>query len=252
MAYSHYRTRIRTWTWTQIPNPMGTLYYAEVFTLVQIWFWIPTWMVSALILGWISIPRTDLHPKLTTCQSGDQSPNLNQWEISAWYSNPCLRRDLSLDPAMWISHYGCLSLPDSDSQSNWVAWYYSKVFTLHRVLFRFLLSFTYIVTFWGKKPESELALNSAETLSDGGLEPIKLVGFRYFEVTYNCKTKRMSNHIDELDPVLSAQIWRLDSVQLGISPVQAAIVVIDSQPVRPTWTKWSEWKCQLKYKSSCS
>ena len=41
MAYLHSRTRI--------PNPMGTLYYAEVFTLVQIQNLIPTQMVSQMV-----------------------------------------------------------------------------------------------------------------------------------------------------------------------------------------------------------
>ena len=42
MAYLHCRTGIRT----SIPNPMGTLYYAEVFALVRIQIQIPTVMVS--------------------------------------------------------------------------------------------------------------------------------------------------------------------------------------------------------------
>ena len=41
MAYLHSRTRI--------PNLMSTLYYAEVFTLVQIQNQIPTQMVSQMI-----------------------------------------------------------------------------------------------------------------------------------------------------------------------------------------------------------
>ena len=100
MAYSHYRTGIRT----QIPNLMSTLYYAEVFTLVLIWIWIPTWMVFQMVT--VSILGMDLRPKdrssshFTTSQSGDQSLNPNQWKISAWYSNPCLSRDPSPDPAM--------------------------------------------------------------------------------------------------------------------------------------------------------
>ena len=54
-AYLHWRSRIQTRTWTRIPNPMGTLYYAEVFTLVKIQIQIPTrmdsWMVTVSILG---------------------------------------------------------------------------------------------------------------------------------------------------------------------------------------------------------
>ena len=61
MAYLHCRTRIRTWTRNRIPNLMGTLYYAEVFTLVWIWTWIPTWKISQMvtvpILGMDLLPR---------------------------------------------------------------------------------------------------------------------------------------------------------------------------------------------------
>ena len=34
----------------------------------------------------------------------NQSPNPNQWAISAWYSNPCLSRNPSPDLAMQISN----------------------------------------------------------------------------------------------------------------------------------------------------
>ena len=57
MAYSRCRTRIRT----QIPNPMGTLYYAEVFTLVRIQICIPTWIFSRMVT--VNILGTDVHPK---------------------------------------------------------------------------------------------------------------------------------------------------------------------------------------------
>ena len=46
---------------TRIPNPMGTLYYAEVFILVQIPIWIPTRMVSQMVT--VPILGTDLHPR---------------------------------------------------------------------------------------------------------------------------------------------------------------------------------------------
>ena len=62
MAFSHCRTRIGA----QIPNPMGTLYYAEVFTLVQIWIWMPTQMISQMVI--VPILGMDLHPK-------DRSPS---------------------------------------------------------------------------------------------------------------------------------------------------------------------------------
>ena len=60
---------------------MGTLYYAEVFTLVPIQIQIPTRMVSQMVT--VPILGMDVHPNFTIFQSGDQSPNLNQWEISA-------------------------------------------------------------------------------------------------------------------------------------------------------------------------
>ena len=59
MAYSHCWTRTRTRIRT--PFPMGTLYYAEVFTLVWIWIWIPTQMVSQMVT--VPILGADLHPK---------------------------------------------------------------------------------------------------------------------------------------------------------------------------------------------
>ena len=78
MSYSHCRTRVPTLilTLTRIPNTVVTLYYAEVFTLVSE-------MVTVAILGTALHPMTDVHPNFTVFQSGDQSPNLNQWEISA-------------------------------------------------------------------------------------------------------------------------------------------------------------------------
>ena len=47
MTYSHCRTRV--WTRTRILNPMVTLYYVEVFTLVQIQIRIPVQRVSRII-----------------------------------------------------------------------------------------------------------------------------------------------------------------------------------------------------------
>ena len=91
MAYSHWRTRIRTQIGTRIPNPIITLYYVEVFTLVWIWIWIwiPTRMVSQMVtvpILWMDLRPNDgvfVHSNFTIFQSGDQSQNLNQWEISA-------------------------------------------------------------------------------------------------------------------------------------------------------------------------
>ena len=65
MAYSHCwtrtQTRIQTRIQNRVPNPMGALYYAEVFTLVQIWIWITTRMVSQTVT--VPILGTDVHPK---------------------------------------------------------------------------------------------------------------------------------------------------------------------------------------------
>ena len=56
MAYfqQRRRTRIRT------PFPMVTLYYAELFPLVQIWIQIPVRRVSQMVT--VPILGTDLHP----------------------------------------------------------------------------------------------------------------------------------------------------------------------------------------------
>ena len=54
MADFHQRTRIRI----RIPNPMGTLYYAELFPLVWIWIQIPVRRVSQMVT--VPILGTDL------------------------------------------------------------------------------------------------------------------------------------------------------------------------------------------------
>ena len=100
MAYSHCRTRTRI----RIPNPMGTWYYVEIFTLVGIRIQIPVWRVSQIVT--VPILGTDISP-VDRCpslfhrfQSGDQSPDPNQCEISAKYRNPSPSRDPSPDPAI--------------------------------------------------------------------------------------------------------------------------------------------------------
>ena len=60
MAYSHCPTPIRTRTRTRIPNPMGTLYYVEVFTLVRIQIWIPIQTDSQIVT--VPILGTDICP----------------------------------------------------------------------------------------------------------------------------------------------------------------------------------------------
>ena len=83
MAYSHCRIRTRT----RIPNPMDTLYYAEVFTLVRIRTRMPVRMDSQIVT--VPILGTDIRPGdrclslFHTFQSGDQSLDPNQCEISA-------------------------------------------------------------------------------------------------------------------------------------------------------------------------
>ena len=64
MAHFHQwrRTRIQI----QIPNPIITLYYAQLFLLAWIQIWIPVWIVSQMIT--VLILGTDLHPR-------DPNPN---------------------------------------------------------------------------------------------------------------------------------------------------------------------------------
>ena len=61
MAYSHCRNQIWTRTQTRIPNLMGKLYYAEVFTLVWIQIQITTRIESPVVT--VPILGTDLHLK---------------------------------------------------------------------------------------------------------------------------------------------------------------------------------------------
>ena len=72
-AYVHCRIRIL--------NPNVTLYYAEIFPLVQIRIRIPIWVVSRMVT--VPILGTDLHPNFTIFQSGNHSLNPNQWKNSA-------------------------------------------------------------------------------------------------------------------------------------------------------------------------
>ena len=64
MAHFHQRrwTRIQIW----IPNPIITLYYAQLFPLVQIWIQIPVWIVSRMVT--VPIIGIDLRPR-------DSNPN---------------------------------------------------------------------------------------------------------------------------------------------------------------------------------
>ena len=79
MAYPH----CRTWT----PNLIIILYYTDIFTLVCIQIQIPTRIVSQMVP--VPILGTDLSPRdrslslLHTFQSGDQSLDPNQCNISA-------------------------------------------------------------------------------------------------------------------------------------------------------------------------
>ena len=102
MAYSHCRNRIRTRT--RIPNPMVTLYYVEIFTLVQIQIQIPVQRVFQIVT--VPISGTDICPRdrslslFYTFQSENQSLDPNQCEISAQYRNLSPSRDPSPDPVM--------------------------------------------------------------------------------------------------------------------------------------------------------
>ena len=82
MAYFHQQIRARI----RIPNPIVTLYYAQLFPLVQIRIRIPVQIVSQMVT--VPILGMDLHPRdrfpslLHTFESGDQSLNPNQWKKS--------------------------------------------------------------------------------------------------------------------------------------------------------------------------
>ena len=101
MAYFHQRIRTRI----RIPNPIVTLYYAQLFPLVGIRIQIPVQIASRMVT--VPILVTDLHPRdrspslFHTFESGDQSPNPNQWKIPAQYRNP--------NPSVEISHYSVLT-----------------------------------------------------------------------------------------------------------------------------------------------
>ena len=95
MAYFHQRIRTRI----PIPNPIVTLYYAQLFPLVQIRIWIPVWIVSQMVT--VPILGTDLYPRdrslslFHTFELGDQSLNPNQWKNPAQYRNPSLAVEIS-------------------------------------------------------------------------------------------------------------------------------------------------------------
>ena len=84
MAYFHQRRWTQIWTRIQTPFPVVTLYYAELFPLVQIRIRIPVQRFSRVVT--VPILGTDLSPKdrspslFHTFESGDQTPNLNQWK----------------------------------------------------------------------------------------------------------------------------------------------------------------------------
>ena len=78
MANFHYQIRIRT----RIPNPVVTLYYAEVFAQhrlrLRFGFGSHSLMATVPILGTDLCPKDRSPSQLFTFQSGDQSLNLNQ------------------------------------------------------------------------------------------------------------------------------------------------------------------------------
>ena len=58
MAHFHQRIRTRIRIQTRIPNPIVTLYYAQLFPLVRIWIQIPVRRVSRMVT--VTILGTDL------------------------------------------------------------------------------------------------------------------------------------------------------------------------------------------------
>ena len=67
MAFmAHFHQQRRTQIRIRIPNPIITLYYAQLFPLVPIQIQIPVWIVSRMLT--VSILGMDLRPR---------DPNLN-------------------------------------------------------------------------------------------------------------------------------------------------------------------------------
>ena len=66
LAHFHQRIRTRTQIRIRIPNPIVTLYYAQLFPLVQIRIQIPVRIVSQMVT--VPILGMDLCPR-------DQNPN---------------------------------------------------------------------------------------------------------------------------------------------------------------------------------
>ena len=71
------------------PNPIVTLYYAQLFPLVQIRIWIPVWIVSWMVT--VPIFRMDLCPR-------DPNPNPST--------------------LVEMSHYGLITLSDFDTDTD--------------------------------------------------------------------------------------------------------------------------------------
>ena len=102
MAYLHCRTQIRTQT--QTPNPIITLYYAEIFTLVQIQIQIPSQISfpngycthfkdRSLFQGQISIPITYISIRGSESESEPMEKScivqesVSEWESESGYGN---------------------------------------------------------------------------------------------------------------------------------------------------------------------
>ena len=66
MAHLHQRRQTLIQIRIRTPNPIVTLYYAQLFPLVQIWIQIPVWRVSQMVT--VPILGTDLRPR-------DPNPN---------------------------------------------------------------------------------------------------------------------------------------------------------------------------------
>ena len=84
MAYFRQWRRTRIRIRIRIPNPIVTLYYAQLFPLVRIRIRIPVWIVSRMVT--VPILGTDLSPR-------DPNPNpspLVEMSHYTMYTLPCI------------------------------------------------------------------------------------------------------------------------------------------------------------------
>ena len=113
---AHFHQWKQTWIRIQIPNPIITLYYAQLFPLVRIQIWIPVWIVSQMVT--VPILGADLHPRdpnPTLFFAGGNEPlNFLYSEVVDTLKRlPCTARaptshlvNLSL-PNIWYLYFPC-------------------------------------------------------------------------------------------------------------------------------------------------